>query len=114
MTRSEQLRKDCEDLRAKVASARRACAGADATERDKSDLQMLEQELIGLEQKLAHCDDSPPEKPASLADKVDRKLDAALKDSFPGSDPVAFVEAAPVKPEDKALSTVKVNEKRGG
>ncbi|MBS0523711.1 MAG: hypothetical protein JSS04_08755 [Proteobacteria bacterium] len=37
---------------------------------------------------------------------VDAKLDKALKDSFPGSDPVSFVEAAPIKPGDRKLSTV--------
>ena len=39
--------------------------------------------------------------------KVDEKLDQALKDSFPGSDPIAFTEPAPVKEEDKKLATVK-------
>jgi hypothetical protein len=37
---------------------------------------------------------------------VDGKLDKALKDSFPGSDPVSFVEAAPIKDGDRALPTV--------
>ena len=70
MTRSEQLRKDCEDLRAKVASARRACAGADATERDKSDLQMLEQERAeraALDE--AGDDDNPAETEERSADR---------------------------------------------
>ena len=33
----------------------------------------------------------------SKPDDADAKLDKALKDSFPGSDPVSFVEAAPLK-----------------
>ena len=39
--------------------------------------------------------------------KLDEKLDQALKDSFPGSDPVSFTEPAPVNEEDKKLATVK-------
>ena len=34
-------------------------------------------------------------------------LDSALKDSFPGSDPVSFIEATPVKPGDESLASVK-------
>jgi hypothetical protein len=34
--------------------------------------------------------------------KIDDKLDEALKDSFPSSDPVAFLEPAPDTPEDPA------------
>jgi hypothetical protein len=43
--------------------------------------------------------------------KLDEKLDQALKDSFPGSDPVSFTEPAPVKEEDKKLATVKAADK---
>jgi hypothetical protein len=42
-------------------------------------------------------------KPASDAAKrkLDDKLDEALKDSFPSSDPIAISEPAPGKPDDK-------------
>jgi hypothetical protein len=33
--------------------------------------------------------------------KLDEKLDEALKDSFPGSDPVSLTEPAPAKEQDK-------------
>jgi hypothetical protein len=109
MTRTERLKSECDDLRAKIESARRACEKPEASERERSDLQMMEQELIALEQKMAHTDDGArPEPPKSLAAKVDKDLDAALEQSFPGSDPVSFVEAAPVKPADRDLPSVKV------
>ena len=36
--------------------------------------------------------------------KLDEKLDQALKDSFPASDPVSFLEPAPVKDADRKPS----------
>jgi hypothetical protein len=33
--------------------------------------------------------------------KLDEKLDEALMDTFPGSDPVSFTEPAPAKNQDK-------------
>jgi hypothetical protein len=33
--------------------------------------------------------------------KLDEKLDQALRDTFPASDPVALVEPAPAKPGDE-------------
>jgi hypothetical protein len=47
-----------------------------------------------------------------LKRKVERCLDDALDDSFPASDPVSFLQAAPVKEGDKELCTVKVNGQR--
>ena len=41
-----------------------------------------------------------------LKARVDDKLDQALRDSFPASDPVAFIEPAPVKQGDRTLPTV--------
>jgi hypothetical protein len=43
---------------------------------------------------------------------VDKKLDEALKGTFPGSDPVSFVEAAPVKEHDRSLPDVKLAEQQ--
>ena len=45
-----------------------------------------------------------------LKAKLNEKLDQALKDSFPASDPVAFIEPAPSEPEDKAVPTGKDGE----
>jgi hypothetical protein len=44
--------------------------------------------------------------------KVDEKLDQALEETFPGSDPVSFIEPAPVKEQDKELGTVKTGRKK--
>jgi hypothetical protein len=38
-----------------------------------------------------------------LKAKVNEKLDQALKDSFPASDPVAFTEPAPSEPAGQAV-----------
>ena len=43
----------------------------------------------------------------ALKSKVDEKLDEALKDSFPASDPVAFIQSHPVKHGDRELLVVK-------
>ena len=43
----------------------------------------------------------------SLKAEVDDKLDQALRDSFPASDPVSFIEPAPVKDGDRKLPVVK-------
>lgn len=103
MTKTEQLMQERDDLQAKIASAHKAKGGS---ERETSDLKMMEQELLALEQRIARVESSPPEakekgKRQSADDKLEKKLDAALKDSFPGSDPVSFIEAAPVKPGDQ-------------
>jgi len=107
MTKTEQLMQERDDLQAKIASARKAGSGSD---REASDLKMMEQELLALEQRMARAENSSPEwteklKGQSAGDKLDKKLDEALKDSFPGSDPVSFIEAAPAKPGDDAHKT---------
>jgi len=48
----------------------------------------------------------------SAKQKVDEKLDQALAETFPGSDPVSFTEPAPVKERDKELRTVKAVRKK--
>ncbi|WP_422034729.1 hypothetical protein [Reyranella sp.] len=108
MTKTEQLMQERDDLQAKIASARESDG---ASEREASDLKMMEQELLALEQRISRAENSPsPEsrdkgKTLSADDKLEKKLDAALKDSFPGSDPVSFIEAAPVKPNDEHHKT---------
>lgn len=108
MTKTEQLMQERDDLKAKLANAGKA---ADASEREVSDRKMMEQELMALEQRMAREDtgksDAAGEKPGSLTEKMDRKLDAALKDSFPGSDPVSFIVAAPIKQDDESLTEAK-------
>ena len=45
---------------------------------------------------------SPP--PRTPKPQADDKLDEALKDTFPASDPVAFIEPAPKRPDDPPRS----------
>lgn len=112
MTKTEQLMQERDDLKAKLANAPKAAA---ASEREASDRKMMEQELLALEQRIGREEtarsDAAGRKPGSLTEVVDRKLDAALKDSFPGSDPVSFIEATPVKPGDASLSEVKAGKR---
>lgn len=111
MTRTEQLMQERDDLKTKIASAKDSGGTSD---REASDLKMMEQELIALEHRIAREESgkaSPKGKPSSLAETMDRKLDAALKDSFPGSDPVSFIEATPVKQGDESLTEVKAGKR---
>ena len=43
----------------------------------------------------------------TLKAEVDDKLDQALRDSFPASDPVSFIEPGPVNDGDRNLPVVK-------
>lgn len=112
MTKTEQLMQERDDLKAKIANAGKTDGGS---EREASDLKMMEQELLALEQRIGREETvkkgKPEGRPGSLADKMDKKLDAALKDSFPGSDPVSFIEATPVKPGDESLTSVKAGKR---
>ncbi len=89
------------DLNDKLQNARQAAKTDEAGEREKADLKLLEQQVAAEKLKAKR----PPQKQKAESDH-DEKLDKALKDSFPGSDPVSFVEAAPIKPDDRKLSTV--------
>jgi hypothetical protein len=55
----------------------------------------------------------PPQKAPSkeLSRTVEKRLDDAVADSFPCSDPVSFLQAAPIKQGDRPLCTVKVNKR---
>ena len=92
------------DLKDKLQNAKEVVRSDAAGEREKADLKLLEQEVAAQKMKAKH----PPKPPAhkKSESEVDKKLDKALKDSFPGSDPVSFVEAAPIKKHDRALPTV--------
>src|SRR5690348_6443561 len=89
------------DLKAKVQNAKDTAQGGASGDREQADLKLLEQEAAAEKMKAKR-----PPTPHKKAESVDAKLDKALKDSFPGSDPVSFVEAAPIKPDDRKLSTV--------
>ena len=56
-------------------------------------------------------------KQRTLKAKIDEKLDQALQDSFPASDPVSFLQPGPVKDGDRKLSVVEAagdrEERRG-
>jgi hypothetical protein len=45
-------------------------------------------------------------KQRALKAKIDDKLDQALKDSFPASDPVSFLEPVPMQDSDGKLPVV--------
>ena len=42
----------------------------------------------------------------TLKARIDEKLDQALQDSFPASDPVSFLQPVPAKGGDRKLSVV--------
>jgi hypothetical protein len=46
------------------------------------------------------------DKRQALKTQLDDKLDQALKDSFPASDPVSFLEPVPLKDGDRKLPVV--------
>ena len=43
---------------------------------------------------------------AQIHDRLDDKLDQALKDSFPASDPVSFLQPVPMMDSDRKLPVV--------
>jgi hypothetical protein len=49
-------------------------------------------------------------KQRALKAKIDDKLDQALQDSFPASDPVSFLQPAPAKSGDRKLPVVEAND----
>lgn len=110
MTETEQLMQERDDLKAKIAGARKS---GNASERETSDLKMMEQELLALEQRIGREESGKkePTRSGSLDETMDRKLDGALKDSFPGSDPVSFIVATPVKQGDESLTEVKAGKR---
>ena len=105
MSNKDHMRDELADKSLKVRGAQKAVSAPGATDKDKADLKLLEQESVA--QKLRTRRATKPEATAHAAGKVDGKLDKALEDSFPGSDPVSFLEASPVKKGDLPLTTVK-------
>ena len=53
------------------------------------------------------------DKKQALKARIDDKLDQALKDSFPASDPVSFLEPAPMKDSDRKLAVVEATNDSG-
>ena len=79
-----------DDLKDKLQDAKRAAHMPNASAREKADLKLVEQEVAAEKLKARR----PAKKKESSAGDTDAKLDQALKDTFPSSDPVS-VEAAP-------------------
>jgi hypothetical protein len=102
MSAKKQAKAELNDLTAKLHNAKKAANSDTAGEREKADLKLIEQEVIAKTMKAKHATEPKKADPSD----VDAKLDKALKDSFPSSDPVSFVQAAPIKKEDRALPTV--------
>jgi hypothetical protein len=96
MSANKHAHEKLSDLNDKLQNAKQAAKSGDAGEREKADLKLLEQEVAA--EKLKAKRPAPKKRVQS---EVDEKLDKALKDSFPGSDPVSFVEAAPGDKNDK-------------
>ena len=115
MSAIDTMRKELEDIELKLRSARAAAAAAGATEKDKADLKLIEQEYLAARQKAKHASSEagkPQGQPSDPKAKLDKKLDAALKDTFPSSDPVAVAEPTPVKGPDRTLPEVKAAERQ--
>ena len=105
MSHKDRMRDELADKTLKLRNAQKAASAPGATDKDKADLKLHEQETVA--QKLRTRQTPTPEAAAKATGKVDGKLDKALEDSFPGSDPVSFIQASPVKEGDLPLSTVK-------
>ena len=109
--------KELKDQALKLRNAQKVADGPDASDRDKADLKLIEQEHLAekLKQKRSSDGDTAAHVPTGnrpvggVARELDKKLDSALEDSFPGSDPVSFVEASPVKRGDRELPAVKAS-----
>ena len=116
MSAIDATQKELEDFELKLNSARKAAAAPDASEKDKADLKLVEQEYLAAQAKARRAESGGVAKakdhPSDPRKKLDKKLDEALKGTFPGSDPVSFVEAAPVKEEDRSLPDVEVAEQQ--
>ena len=90
MPPSKRSRNEAADARLKAAGARKAAASEGAGDREKADLRLLEQKEVAESLRAKRADHG-----ARRTISKETKLDQALKDTFPGSDPISFVEAAP-------------------
>src|SRR6516162_3992728 len=77
MSEQDRLQKELDDAALKLSSARRAAAAPAATERDKSDLKLIEQEFLALRQKARRgpadgkSQEHPQGHPTNLTEKMD-------------------------------------------
>ncbi len=101
MPAKKHARTKLNDLNDKLHGAKEAADADGVGSLAQADLKLLEQEVVAEKLKAKR-----PEPSTKTPTSVDGKLDKALKDSFPGSDPVSFVQAAPIKDGDRALPTV--------
>lgn len=100
---STPRKRELEEAQEKVRGARDAATTDTAGAREMADLKLLEADAAGRKLRSADEDNG---RTIDKESGVEGKLDKALKDSFPASDPVSFLEAAPIKQQDRALSTV--------
>ena len=115
MSAIDVLKKELEDIELKLSSARKAAEAPDAGEREKSDLKLIEQECMAMQQKIRRAEeagDKHEDKPIDAKKKLDQQLDDALKGTFPGSDPVAVAQPTAIQEEDRELPAVKQAEKQ--
>ena len=107
MSSSDVIQKELADIEVKLASAREAAAAPGASERDKADLKLLEQEYLAVRRKAYRepGGDAHEAHPSDAKQEVDKKLDEALKASFPASDPVSFAEPSPLEETAAARKT---------
>lgn len=90
MPPSKRSRNEAAEARLKAKGARKAAASEDAGDREKADLKLLEQKEVAESLRAKRADHG-----SRRTLSKETTLDRALKDTFPGSDPVSFVEAAP-------------------
>jgi hypothetical protein len=115
MSAIDVLKKELKDIELKLSSARKAAAAADAGEREKSDLKLIEQECVAMQQKVRRAEETGAnhdDKPTDAKKKLDKQLDEALKGTFPGSDPVAVGQPTAIQEEDRELPAVKQAERQ--
>jgi hypothetical protein len=90
MPPSKRSRNEAAEARLRAESARKAAASADAGDREKADLRLLEQKEVAESLRAKRVD-----RGSRRTLSKETKLDQALQDTFPGSDPISFVVAAP-------------------
>ncbi|ODT18369.1 MAG: hypothetical protein ABS35_23810 [Kaistia sp. SCN 65-12] len=109
MGKYQRVREELQDKTEKLLSAQEVAARPGASERDHSDLRMIEQDFQAhqkMADRLALRGEGKSKPSASAIEKLEEMLDNALIDSFPGSDPVSFIEPSPVKKGDQSLPSV--------
>ncbi len=114
MPKSDPMRRELDDIELKLRSAQDLADAPGATEKDRADLKLIEQEYLATRRKVRHGAPAAAAGPKQTdpAKTLEKKLDEALEDTFPASDPVSFVEAAPVKEQDRTLPAVEMAERQ--